>query len=146
MVGRSGSSDAELPVPDALPVPFAAPASVDVLPEEAGLLAAVPVPPAVVESPLESPADPDRRFIVGLSGSSVEAVVEAVVEPVPEPAFGVAAGVVLSVPAEVVVPPAGFEPRCGWLESPVELVSTGSVFEGFSATGLLATASGFTLP
>jgi hypothetical protein len=154
MVGRSGSSDAD----EVLPVPFAAPASVGVLPDvlagEAGLLAGGAVPPAAAGSLLaESPEDPGRRFMVGRSGSSVEAGVEAgvvgveavegVVELAPEP---VAAGFAWSVPAEAVVLPVGFEPKCGLLESLTELFRTGSVFERFSATGFFVAASGLTLP
>lgn len=66
IVGRSGSSD------EVFPVLFAAPASVVVLPD--GLLDVLPdVLPedAVVVSPV---LPEGRRFMVGLSGSSVEVV------------------------------------------------------------------------
>jgi hypothetical protein len=132
IVGRSGSSDEVLPAPVVEVVdpvdpadpfdPLLAVPAVEVLPEDAGVL-----PASLVESPEE------RRFIVGRSESSDEAVD---VEPV----------VVLlwSLP-----PPAVLPSRCGRLASedePDEVVRTGSVFEGLSFAGLLATASGLTLP
>jgi hypothetical protein len=78
--------------------------------------AAVPVP--VLEAALSSELPEDRRFIVGRSGSFAESLAA----PVPAPAF-----VVEFVDA-------------------VELVNTGSVFEGFSFAAIFGAASGFTLP
>jgi hypothetical protein len=102
MVGRSGSSDCEVPLPVleavvvvelspvgvvlserrfmvgrsgspvcVLPLPFEEAVSVVVVPDEV-----VPVDGVVVL--LESPEDPDRRFIEGRSESSVEDVVVVV--------------------------------------------------------------------
>lgn len=78
---------------------------------------AVPPEPALSSDVPEAPED--RRFIVGRSGSFDESLAA----PVPAPASVVD------------------------FVAPVELVNTGSVFEGFSfATTFFGAASGFTLP
>jgi hypothetical protein len=88
---------------------------------DAVLVLVLPDDPAPPEPALSSdvPDVPeDRRFIVGRSGSFAESLAA----PVPAPAFVVD------------------------FDAPVELVNTGSVFEGFNFATFFGAASGFTLP
>jgi hypothetical protein len=156
MVGRSGSSAGVLPVDvvDAVVVS---------LPEEeasgvrrfmvgrsgssAGFeLVSVGVLEAVVDVPELDVPELDgseldgsevRRFIVGRSGSALVDVV--VVLDV------VVSGLLWSLPLEEAVSP-GFEPKCGRFGS-VEVVRTGTVFDGFKAVVVFRGAErGLTLP
>jgi hypothetical protein len=120
MVGRSESSDGVEPV-------------------SAGVL------DAVVDVP-EPDVSGVRRFIVGRFGSSLVeglVVLEVVVSGLL--VVGVGVGLVWSLPLEEAVSP-GFEPKCGRLGS-VEVVRTGSVFDGFRAVVVFLGADrGLTLP
>lgn len=137
IVGRSGSDD------DAFPELFADVSDV-VLPEAAVVLpedAEPDVAPAVAPASPES--EEERRFMVGRSGS----LLEALDVPLPESD----ADVLLWSAPEEVVSVGDFVCSLGRLVSadavePLEPVMTGRFFEGFSATAFRGAASGLTLP